>query len=192
MKTLFYFSIICLIFATCIFKAIIKIHYIKFTSHVPYPVDLDPVDNSSNTTSFNDTPIVYATVLPADQLENNTHMDKFDCDSTAVVDSYANVHIWNSKDNMVGELRPFHLKQGVITIGGANHQPSGNAGVKVSWKDDDNKTYNIFLKDVLIFPSSPVKVISSNKLATQFSTKDGTPGEEGTWILSKHSYSTFN
>ena len=66
--------------------------------------------------------------------------------------------------------------------------PEGIGSVRMSWRDDNGDTFDHVLTDVLYFPKSPVRILSTSKLSTEWGP---TIDEEGTWILSKRSYSIF-
>ena len=93
----------------------------------------------------------------------------FDSNSeTALVDNCANTHIWNVHLQFENFREIPKSRQGVSTIGGQPHFAQGIGDVPTSWKDDNGDIFWHTLKDVLFFPDSPVKIISSSKLATEW------------------------
>ena len=113
----------------------------------------------------------------------------FDSDTThCVVDNCANVHIWNNINDFVqGSYIEFDQDKstGVSAVNGSTNKPAGIGNVRISWHDDKGKKYEIELRNVLHFPSSPVKILSVVELAAQL-------GDDwDTWILSRRYQSTF-
>ena len=95
----------------------------------------------------------------------------FDSDTThCVVDNCANVHIWNNINDFVqGSYIEFDQDKstGVSAVNGSTNKPAGIGNVRISWHDDKGKKYEIELRNVLHFPSSPVKILSVVELAAQ-------------------------
>ena len=135
--------------------------------------------------------IVLASIFSTDQLKDHLSHTSFNPSQSAIIDNAANCHIWNSKRSFIGDIRPISMNEGVVTIGGSDHFPTGVGNVKASWTDDNGVTFNKTLKNVLYFPSSPVNIISCHALAGEFLDSNGAPDEEGTFICSKRSYSIF-
>ena len=54
----------------------------------------------------------------------------------------------------VGEIRKC-TNQGVATIGGKGHQPSGIGTIRWIWRDESGKSHEYLFKDALFFPQSP-------------------------------------
>ena len=93
--------------------------------------------------------------------------------STMVCDNSANVHICNRRKMFVGEIRKVSNKQ-VATIGVKWHQPSGIGIVKWIWRDDPGKSHEYLVEDVLLFPQSPINILSVTCFARQFNDMTGT------------------
>lgn len=129
-----------------------------------------------------------AAVYSSDQLDSLR--PKLDFSSSAVnviVDNAANIHIWNNQsDFLEGTLKPYENKNQVMTVGSDALLPSGIGDVKVTWMDDEGIPYEIILRKVLYFPSSPVNVLSVTAFANQLCD------DEGTWIQTKRNYSVFS
>ena len=67
----------------------------------------------------------FTTVLNIDQRADQCNTIAFDSDSSSVVcDNSANVHICNTRQSFVGELKPVSSHK-IATIGGRGHAPSG-------------------------------------------------------------------
>lgn len=107
---------------------------------------------------------------------------------TALIDNCANTHIWNNRSQFSNFRIIPKEEQGVSTIGGSPHFALGIGDISTSWKDDDGNVFQHTLKNVLYFPNSPVCIISTSKLATEWGYEID---YEGTYIKSKHSYSVF-
>ena len=73
----------------------------------------------------------------------------------------------------VGEMRS-STNQGVATIGGKGHQPSGIGTVRWTWRDDIGKLHEFLIEDVLFFPQSPNNILSVTYLARQLKDLAGT------------------
>ena len=72
----------------------------------------------------------FTTVLNVDECVCPRDLLPFDTDSTTMVcDNSENVHIYNKQNMFVGEIRKC-TNQGVATIGGKGHQPSGIGTVR--------------------------------------------------------------
>ena len=92
----------------------------------------------------------------------------------AVVSNCANTHVWDRKNGIFpGSRCPCHSKSEVTTIGGTNHYPTEVCKLEASWKDDEGKTQTCVIQNVLLFPSSPVKVISVDSISSEFVDKRG-------------------
>ena len=125
-------------------------------------------------------------------LQNDSNKNayvSFDPDTEqCVVDNSANVHIWNDFSAFIPES---YIKfnqaasTAVSAVNGESNVPAGCGDVPVQWTDDDDKIYEIALKNVLHFPNSPVKILSVVELAEQL--KD----DLDTWILSRRYQSIF-
>ena len=76
-----------------------------------------------------------------------------------VCDNSANVHICNKRNMFVGKIRKY-TNQGVATIGGKGHQPSGIGTVRWIWRDDSGKYHEYLVKDALFSPQSPINILS--------------------------------
>lgn len=74
---------------------------------------------------------------------------------------------------------------GVVTIDESSSRPIAKGTVRISIQDDENNPIDVVLKNCLLFPNSPVKVLSITELAKQFND------HEGTWIKTCWSHSTF-
>jgi len=128
-------------------------------------------------------PTSLATILSAEQLRSYQEKQSFSDSEVAVIDNCAMIHVWNDRQGIVlNTSHPYNCKQGVVTIGGDDHHPSEIADVEVGWKDDDGVFHHYVLHNVLIFPTSPVKINSSYALAGEFVDENDIPDEEGTWI----------
>ena len=76
----------------------------------------------------------------------------YDTDSTTMVcDNSANVQICNKRNMFVGEIRKC-TNQGVATIGGKGHRPSGIGTVRWIWREDSGKFHEYLVKDALFSP----------------------------------------
>ena len=127
--------------------------------------------------------------LTSEKLDQHREFSNFDSDTeTALVDNCANTHVWNVREHFSNFRIIPTQNQGVSTIGGQPHFALGLGDVTTSWKDDNGGIFHHTLKDVLYFPDSPVRIISTSKLSEEWGVE---VDEEGTWILSKHSYSIF-
>ena len=75
----------------------------------------------------------FTAVLNVDNRVRTRDLLQYDTDSaTMVCDNSANVHICNKRNMFVGEMRSC-TNQGVATIGGKGHQPSGIGTVRWTW-----------------------------------------------------------
>ena len=91
------------------------------------------------------------TVLNVDERVCTRDLLPYDTDSTTMVcDNSANVHICKKRNMFVGEIRKC-TNQGVATIGGKGHQPSGIGTVHWIWRDDSGNHMNI-LSRMRYFP----------------------------------------
>ena len=90
-----------------------------------------------------------------------------------VCDNIANVHICNKQNMFVGEIRKC-TNNGVATIGGKGHQPSGIGTVRWIWRDDSGKSHEYLVKDELFFPQSPINILSVTCFARQLNDLTGT------------------
>ena len=83
----------------------------------------------------------FTTVLNVDEHTRTRDLLQFDTDSLAMVcDNIVNVHIRNKQIMFVGEIRNC-TNQGVATIGGKGHQPSGIGTVRWIWRNDSGKSH---------------------------------------------------
>ena len=115
----------------------------------------------------------YATVLSS-QIEADINKVHFDPDGTSViVDNSANAHIVNDKSLFVSDIKPMDPSTGVATIGGKDHRPEGIGTIRLSWRDDEGKSYTYHLKNTLFFTESPVNILSVTKLADFFNDDEG-------------------
>ena len=73
-----------------------------------------------------------------------------------------------------GTYKVITSSDGVATIGGKDHHPTGIGDVAVSWKCDGGGVYRHILKKVLYFPESPVNIVSCTALAREFDDVSGT------------------
>ena len=64
--------------------------------------------------------------------------------------------------------------QGVATIGGKGHQPSGIGTVRWTWRDDIGKLHEFLIEDVLFSPQSPINILSVTCFARQLKDLAGT------------------
>ena len=112
-------------------------------------------------------------------------MLSFDTDASNIIcDNSANVHICNDKSMFVGPIRPTD-KHYVATIGGTKNSATGMGTVCWRWKDDTGRQHTTNVNNVLLFPQSPVNILSITALAAQFND------DEGTGIDTKRSKSRF-
>ena len=97
-------------------------------------------------------PAAFTTVLNIDKRTNERSSIVFDSDSSSVVcDNSANVHICNSRQSFIGELKSVTGHK-VATIGGRGHAASGTGTVKWRWKDDTGNTHEYLDHNTLYFP----------------------------------------
>ena len=90
-------------------------------------------------------------VINVDKRIHTRGLLPYDTYSTNMVcDNRANVHICNKQNMFVGEIRKC-TNQGVATIGGKGHQPSGTGTVRWIWRDDSGKSHEYHVEDA-IFP----------------------------------------
>ena len=81
------------------------------------------------------------TVLNVDERVRTRYLLPYDTDYTTMVcDNSVNVHIYNKQNMFVGEIRKC-TNQGVATIGGKGHQPSGVVTVLWIWRNDSGKSH---------------------------------------------------
>ena len=73
----------------------------------------------------------------------------------------------------VGDLKQV-TKHKVATIGGKGHAPSGLGTVKWRWVDDNGKSHEYLIHDVLYFPQSPINILSVTSFARQLKDNEGT------------------
>ena len=101
-------------------------------------------------------------------------MFSFDTDSSTIVcDNSANFSICNDKRMFVGDLKQV-TKHKVATIGGKGHAPSGLGTVKWRWVDDNGKSHEYLIHDVLYFPQSPINILSVTSFPRQLKEDKGT------------------
>ena len=100
------------------------------------------------------------TVLNVDERIRTRDLLPYYTDSTTMVcDNSVNVHICNKQNMFVREIRKC-TNQGVATIGGKGHQPSGIGTVRWIWSDDYEKSHAYLVKDALFSPQSPINILS--------------------------------
>ena len=100
------------------------------------------------------------TVLNVDERVRTRDLLPYDTDSTTMVyDNSANVHICNKRNMFGGEIRKC-TNQGVATIGGKGHQPSGIGTVRWIWRNDSGKSHEYLVEDALFSPQSPINILS--------------------------------
>ena len=73
----------------------------------------------------------------------------------------------------VGEIGKIDPRTGVATLVGEDLRLSGISTVKWSWDDNEGKTHNFFSKKI-VFPTSPVNILSVSRLAYHFDDDEGT------------------
>ena len=121
--------------------------------------------------------------------------------STVVVDNAANTHIWNQLDDfVVGSVRYFDDDEdvGVLTIDKDSSRPIGIGTVTLTIKTSTRKMVEMELQRCLLFPASPVKIISVTALAEHYDDEDGTwiktcwRRSEFTWNHGAHSVEFFH
>ena len=99
---------------------------------------------------------------------------QYDTDyATMVCDNSVNVHICNKRNMIVGEIRKC-TNEGVPTIGGKGHQPSGIGTVCWIWRDDSGKSHEYLVKNALFSPQSPINIIIVTCFARQLNDLTGT------------------
>ena len=142
-------------------------HYLDCQSHES---DFDYVSKNDEQEYIILLPEFWSSYLMA--LQNRSNLGTyatFDDDTDLyVVDTCANVHIWNNiKDFIPGSYVKFNAAGStrVSAVNGASNTPDGCGDVPVSWADDSGKTYKITLKHVLHFSKSPVNILSIVSLA---------------------------
>ena len=114
------------------------------------------------------------TVLNVDERVCPRDLLPFDTDSTTMVyDNSANVHICNKQNMFVGEIKKC-TNQGVATIGGKEHHPSGIGTVRWIWHDDSGKSHEYLVEDALFSPQSPIKITRVTCFARQLNDMMGT------------------
>ena len=100
------------------------------------------------------------TVLNVDECVRTRYLLPYETDSTNMVcDNSANVHICNKQNMFVGEIRKC-TNQGVATIGGKGHHPSGIGTVRCIWRDNSGKSHEYLVKDELFPPQSPINILN--------------------------------
>ena len=105
-----------------------------------------------------------------------------------VVDNAANTHIWNTLDDFVaGSVHYFSDTDdvGVLTIDKNSSRPIGVGTVIIGITVTTGQVVEMELRDCLLFPTSPVKIISVTALAHGFNDEDGT------WIKTRWRRSEF-
>lgn len=150
------------------------------------------LQRSSNQVTSKDLNISFRTVLSSVVFNSSALNDdvvSWDCDSVkAVLDNSANCHIWQKEsDFLPGTLVRFNDNNpfGVMTIGSTKCLPVAKGTVPIKWNDNQGKSHKYMLEDCLLFPTSPVNVISVSCLAATLED------EEGTWIKTRWRRSTF-
>ena len=56
----------------------------------------------------------------------------------------------------------------IVTLGGDNHHPTHMGKAQISIKDDTSCIYHLKIPNALYFPSSPVNILSSNKISINY------------------------
>ena len=114
------------------------------------------------------------TVLNVDERVSPRDLLPYDTDSTTMVcDNSANFHICNKQNMFVGDIRKC-TNQGVATIGGKGHHPSGIGTVRWIWREYSGKSHEYLVEDALFFPQSPINIISVTCFARQLNDLTGT------------------
>ena len=127
---------------------------------------------------------VHNTVMNIDNLTQQ-RMLSFDTDASNIIcNNSVNVHICNDKSMFVGPICPTD-KHYVATIGGTKNAATGMGTVCWRWKDDAGRQHTTNVNDVLLFPQSPVNILSITAFAAQFND------DERTGIDTKRSKSRF-
>ena len=80
------------------------------------------------------------------------------------------------------------------TTNGSSDANLQSAQIKISWADDDDKEHEYILDNLIYKPDSPFNVLSVARLGGHFGRNDSPPTEddEGTWVRSSASFSTFS
>ena len=73
----------------------------------------------------------------------------------------------------VGETRKC-TNQGVATIGGKGHQPSGIGTVCWIWRDDSGKLHEYLVEDALFSSQSSINILSVTCFSRQLNDLTGT------------------
>lgn len=117
-----------------------------------------------------------------------THIS-FDTDSTTcVVDNCSNTHVWVHRKHFTNStFRSLDTSSssGVYTVDGLSSCPQGIGSVPLTWRDNEGTTCSYILTDVLLFPSSPVNILSPRKFAEELNDLTNT------WIKSGYECSEF-
>ena len=133
---------------------------------------LAPKARSKSTRQTRTTFHVHNTVMNIDKLAQQQTLS-FDTDASNVIcDNSANVHICNDKSMFLGTIRHTD-KHYVSTISRSKNSAIGMGMVRWCWKDDTGKQYNTDVHDVLLFPQSPVNILSAIALTEQFKDDEG-------------------
>ena len=104
--------------------------------------------------------LAITTVLNVDKRVRTRYLLTYDTDSTTMVcNNSTNVQIYNKQNMFVGEIIKC-TNQGVATVGGKGHHPSGIGTVRWIWCDNSGKSHEYLVKDALFFPQSPINILS--------------------------------
>ena len=116
----------------------------------------------------------FTTVLNVDERVRTRDLLPYETDSTTMVcDNSANVHICNKQNMFVGKIIKC-TNQGVATIGGKGHQPSGIGSVRWIWCENSGKSHEYLVKDALFSPQSPISILTVTFFAQQLNDLTGT------------------
>ena len=117
---------------------------------------------------------VLTTILNVDKRVRTRDLLPYDTDSTTMVCyNSVNFHIFNNQNTFVGEIRKC-TNQGVATIWGKGHRPSGIRTIGWIWSDHSGKSHEYLVKDALFSPQSPKNILSVTCFAWQLNDLTGT------------------
>ena len=118
--------------------------------------------------------LAFTTVINVDERVRTRDLLPYDTYSTTMLcDNSANVHIYNKRNMFVGDIRKC-TNQGVATIGGKGHQPSGIGTVHWIWRNDSVKSHEYIFKEALFFSQSPINILRVTCFARKLNDLTGT------------------
>ena len=114
----------------------------------------------------------------------------FDSDGlTFVVENAANCHVCKDKSLFFGNVHDSHFS--LDTANGINGPRLQIGSIKISWLDNDGRSYVYQLDDVIYNPKSPFNILFVGRHGSYFDKVDATCDDNGTYIRSSANFSTF-